>query len=286
MVTINPYLNFAGNTEEAFNFYRSVFGGEFAALIRYKDTSEAERTPDSDKNKLMHVALPIGKGNMLMGTDVWGDMAESLVQTNSYYICMNGATPEETGKLFNALAVGGKVVYPFDKAPWGGYFGQLVDQFGVQWMADSMETINPYLNFAGNTEEAFNFYKSVFGGEFFMLIRFKDNVEADRTPEADKDKLMHISLPIGELGKGNVLMATDAIGEMGKALVQGNNFHLTITGGDVDEVRTLFNALAAGGGKVSVPFDKASWGSYFGMLTDQFGIQWMADCADPDQPKQ
>nr|WP_183559514.1 VOC family protein [Mucilaginibacter sp. SP1R1] len=141
-----------------------------------------------------------------------------------------------------------------------------------------MTTINPYLNFAGNTEEAFDFYRSVFGGEFFMLIRFKDSPEAGNTAEADKNKLMHISLPIGEAGKGNVLMATDAIGEMCKTLVRGNNCFLSINGDDVDETRKLFNALAAGGGKVSFPFDKSPWGSYFGMLTDQFGIQWMADC--------
>ncbi|MBB6127544.1 VOC family protein [Mucilaginibacter lappiensis] len=284
MITINPYLNFAGNTEDAFNFYKSIFGGEFAVVMRYKDTFEAERTADADKDKLMHVALPIGKGNMLMGTDVLGQMAQDLVQSNSFYICMNGETPEETEKLFAALAVGGKVVYPFDKAPWGGYFGQLVDQFGIQWMADSMSTINPYLNFAGNTEEAFNFYRSVFGGDFFMLIRFKDSPEADRTPKEDLDKLMHISLPIGEVGKGNVLMATDAIGKMGEGLERGNNCHLTINGGDVEETRALFNALAAGGGSVIYPFDIAPWdGSYFGMLTDQFGVQWMADSAGKQQ---
>lgn len=280
MITINPYLNFAGNTEEAFNFYKSVFGGEFAVVMRYKDTFEAENTADADKDKLMHIALPIGNGNMLMGTDVLGQMAEDLVQSNSFYICMNGETPEQTEKLFNALAAGGKIVYPFDKAPWGGYFGQLVDQFGIQWMADSMSTINPYLNFTGNTEEAFNFYRSVFGGDFFMLIRFKDSPEADHTSKEDLDKLMHISLPIG----GNVLMATDAIGKMGEGLERGNNCHLTINGGGVEETRALFNALAAGGGTVVYPFEIAPWdGSYFGMLTDQFGVQWMADAASKQE---
>jgi PhnB protein len=134
-----------------------------------------------------------------------------------------------------------------------------------------MITVNPYLNFNGNTEEAFNFYKSVFGGEFAGLQRFKDTPEAGNIPEDAKDKLMHISLP---LGKGNLLMATDALESMGQSLTVGNNFSLSIQAESKEEADRLFNALAAGG-QINMPLEDAFWGDYFGMLTDKFGIQWM-----------
>ena len=134
-----------------------------------------------------------------------------------------------------------------------------------------MKVVNPYLNFKGNTEEAFNFYKSVFGGEFSMIQRFKDTPEAGQTAPADQNKLMHIALPIGN---GNVLMGTDAIGPHGDNLKFGNNFHLSIHADSEDEVRKLFKALSTGG-IVTVALEKMFWGSYFGMCTDKFGVQWM-----------
>ena len=134
-----------------------------------------------------------------------------------------------------------------------------------------MTALNPYLNFPGNTEEAFNFYKSVFGGEFMMLQRFKDTPEAGKIPAADAEKIMHIALPIG---KGNILMATDALESMGQKLIAGNNFHLSIHAESEEETNKLFDAQSKGG-KVTVPLDKMFWGSYFGMLTDKFGVQWM-----------
>ena len=134
-----------------------------------------------------------------------------------------------------------------------------------------MKTVNPYLNFPGNAEEAFNFYKSVFGGEFAMVQRFKDTPEADRVPEDLKEKLMHIALPIG---KGNVLMATDALESMGHKVTAGTNFHLSISADSEEEANKLFAGLSAGG-IVTVPLAKMFWGAYFGMCTDKFGIQWM-----------
>jgi PhnB protein len=134
-----------------------------------------------------------------------------------------------------------------------------------------MKTVNPYLNFPGTTEQAFNFYKSIFGGEFSSIQRFKDTPEANRVPASDADKIMHISLPIG---KGNVLMATDALDSMGHHFTPGNNFHLTIETDTEDEANKLFNSLSAGG-KVTMPLAKTFWGSYFGMLNDKFGVQWM-----------
>jgi PhnB protein len=134
-----------------------------------------------------------------------------------------------------------------------------------------MATVNPYLNFNGNTEEAFNFYKSVFGGEFITVQRFKDTPEADKIPEADRDKIMHIALPIG---KGTILMATDALESMGHPLTVGNNFYMSVNANSEKEADKLFKALSAGG-RVTIPIEKAFWGAYFGMFTDKFGIQWM-----------
>ena len=134
-----------------------------------------------------------------------------------------------------------------------------------------MKAVNPYLNFPGTTEEAFNFYKSVFGGEFAMLQRFKDTPEKDRVPAHEQDKIMHIALPIG---KGVVLMATDALESMGHKVITGTNFHLSISTESEDEAKKIFTALSAGG-KVTIPLDKMFWGAYFGMCTDQFNVQWM-----------
>ena len=136
-----------------------------------------------------------------------------------------------------------------------------------------MATINPYLNFKGNTEEAFNFYKLVFGGEFITLMRWKDAPEADKMPAGDQEKIMHVSLPIG---KGNVLMATDACESMGQTLTVGNNFYISISPESEEEATRLFNGLSAGG-KVTMPLHKAFWGAYFGMFTDKFGTQWMVN---------
>ena len=130
--------------------------------------------------------------------------------------------------------------------------------------------INPYLNFEGTTEEAFNFYKSVFGGEFSALVRFKDTGEAGRVPAEHLNKIMHIALPVGN----NILMATDAIPEMGHHLNLGNNIQLSINENNKDEAYRIFKALSDGG-KVIVEFKKEFWGEYFALFTDKFGIQWM-----------
>lgn len=134
-----------------------------------------------------------------------------------------------------------------------------------------MATINPYLNFLGNTEEAFNFYKSVFGGEFAMLQRFKDSPESDKVPENEKDMIMHIALPIG---KANVLMATDALESMGHKLTMGDNISLSVSADSKEEADQLFNGLSAEG-IIQMPLQDMFWGSYFGMCKDKFGIQWM-----------
>lgn len=142
-----------------------------------------------------------------------------------------------------------------------------------------MATINTYLNFMGNTEEAFNFYKSVFGGEFLALQRFKDTPEAGNLPPEDQDKIMHVALPIGA---GNVLMATDTLESMGHTLTVGNNVSISISTDSEAEADQLFNGLAEGG-QVTMPLEKAFWNAYFGMVTDKFGIQWMVNY-DYNQP--
>lgn len=143
-----------------------------------------------------------------------------------------------------------------------------------------MISVNPYLNFAGNTEEAFNFYRSIFGGDFPMVMRFGDTPEAARAGAEDAQKLMHIALPLGS----SMLMATDALESMGQKLVQGNNFHLVINAESRNEADTLYSKLSKSG-KSTVPMADTFWGDYYGMLTDKFGIQWMISFSQQWQPK-
>ena len=133
-----------------------------------------------------------------------------------------------------------------------------------------MAKLNPYLNFDGKTEEAFNFYKSVLGGEFLMLQRFRDTSYGDKMSEEDKNKIMHVALPVGE----NILMGTDTMESMGQRLRSGNNFSLSIEAESEEEADRLFNNLSEGG-KVEMPMEKTFWDAYFGMFVDKFGIQWM-----------
>ncbi|MEJ6980425.1 VOC family protein [Pedobacter sp. P351] len=139
-----------------------------------------------------------------------------------------------------------------------------------------MANLNPYLNFPGTTEEAFNFYKSVLGGEFLTLQRFKDTPEGNKVSPEDAEKIMHIALPIGN---GSILMATDALESMGQKLIVGDNISLALEAHSIEEAENLFNGLSAGG-KVTMPLEKAFWGAYFGILTDKFGIQWMINFDD------
>jgi len=136
-------------------------------------------------------------------------------------------------------------------------------------------TINPYLNFPGNTEAAFNFYKSVFGGEFGMLQRFGNGPDSEKmTPEL-KNMIMHISLPIAP---GYTLMATDAPAEMGFSVQPGNNHYISISPDSREEAKRLFDGLSAGG-KVEMDIQDAFWGAYFGSFQDKFGIKWMVNYA-------
>ena len=134
-----------------------------------------------------------------------------------------------------------------------------------------MTTINIYLNFNGNAEEAFNYYKSVLGGEIVTIQRFKDTPEAGQVPPADANKVMHMSMTVG---KNMMFMATDALESKGHKLIMGNNFYVSVSTESEDETRKIFNGLSSGG-KIEVPLDKMFWGAYFGMCTDKFGVHWM-----------
>ncbi len=136
MALINPHINFNGNAEEAFNFYKSVFGGEFTRIVRFKDISNAEDpAADNEANKIMHIALPIGK-NILMGNDVPERMGRVNENENRSKIFVTAESREEADKLFNGLSAGGKVEVPMDESPWGSYFGMFRDKYGIEWMVD------------------------------------------------------------------------------------------------------------------------------------------------------
>ncbi|QAA80922.1 VOC family protein [Aequorivita sp. H23M31] len=136
MPRINPYINFNGNAEEAFNFYKSVFGGEFSRIARFGDMA-SEEYPISKKeaNKIMHITLPIGH-NVLMGNDVPESIGRVNENENRSKIAINAESREEADKLFNGLSEGGNVEYPLSDSPWGSYFGMFRDKYGIEWTVD------------------------------------------------------------------------------------------------------------------------------------------------------
>jgi PhnB protein len=134
---VNVYLNFAGNAEKALNFYKSVFGGEFSSVVRFKDMPmEGVSIPAGDQDKMMHIALPIGKDEMLMASDTIESLGQKLVTGNNVYISLHPNSREEADRLFNGLSAGGKVEMPMADQVWGDYWGSFTDKFGVQWMVN------------------------------------------------------------------------------------------------------------------------------------------------------
>lgn len=134
MATINPYLNFDGNAEAAFNFYKSVFGGEFITFQLLKNAPDGDKLSVEEQNRVMHVSLPISEGFVLMGSDIVPSMGHKLIKGNNSYISLNTKTKEETERLFNALSEGGTIQMPLAMTFWGSYFGMFADKFGTQWM--------------------------------------------------------------------------------------------------------------------------------------------------------
>jgi len=137
MTKLNIYLNFAGNTEKVFNFYKSVFGGEFSSLVRFKDMPmEGVQIAKDDGNKIMHIGLPIGKDSVLMATDTLESPGQKLVQGNNVYISIHPESKEEANRLFDALSAGGTIEMSIADQPWGDYYGSFKDKFGVLWMVN------------------------------------------------------------------------------------------------------------------------------------------------------
>ena len=137
MAKLNVYLNFEGNTEEAFNFYRTVFGGEFRNVTRFKDMPMAGiKLQEKDQNKIMHIELPIGKDNVLMGTDTLRSLGQKTVMGNNVQLSLFPESKEEADKLFNSLSAGSKIEMPLTNQVWGDYYGACRDKFGVMWMVD------------------------------------------------------------------------------------------------------------------------------------------------------
>lgn len=134
MPSINPYLNFPGTCEEAFNFYRGVFGGELD-VSRYTEMPDDGSMPEDDKNKIMHVSLPIGEAQVLMGADRPASMGP-VNNGDNVQVSVAPDSSEEAKRIFDGLSAGGQVTMPYEKMFWGAEFGMCVDKFGIQWMVN------------------------------------------------------------------------------------------------------------------------------------------------------
>lgn len=136
MASINPHINFNGNAEEAFNFYKSVFGGAFSKTIRFKDLASAEfPVAAHEADKIMHIALPIGK-SMLMANDVPEILGRTNENENRSKIVIHAESKEEADKIFHGLSEGGHIEMPISDSPWGSYFGMFRDKYGIEWMVE------------------------------------------------------------------------------------------------------------------------------------------------------
>ena len=137
MATINPWINFNGNAEEAFTFYKSVFGGEFTKVIRFKDIASAEfPVPEKEENKIMYIALPISKNNILIANDVPEILGRVNERENRSKILVSTESKEEADRLFTGLSAGGEVEGPMGDSPWGSYAGMFRDKYGIEWIIE------------------------------------------------------------------------------------------------------------------------------------------------------
>jgi len=139
MTTINPYLSFSGNCKEAFDFYQSIFGGDFTFVGTFSDMPDNPEMPpmsDDAKSKIMHISLPIGNGSVLMGSDSLPGFGPELIFGSNFSVSINTSSKEETERLFSGLSNGGQIKMPLNETFWGAYFGMFVDKFGVHWMVN------------------------------------------------------------------------------------------------------------------------------------------------------
>jgi PhnB protein len=140
MTTLNPWINFNGNAEEAFTFYKSVFGGEFARVVRFKDIAGPNfQVAEAEAEKIMQITLPIGGANTLIGNDVPSFMGKVSENENRSKIQVHTDSKEEAERLFNALSVGGQVEGPIAESPWGTYFGTFRDKYGIEWIIEGSQ---------------------------------------------------------------------------------------------------------------------------------------------------
>jgi PhnB protein len=131
---VNPYLNFDGQAEEAFNFYKSVFGSEFSGIMKMKEAPGTENLSEEEQNRVMHVSLPIGNDIVLMASDILPSMGHKLVKGNNNYISLHPGSKEEADRLFKGLSADGDIEMPMEDQFWGDYFGSFTDKFGICWM--------------------------------------------------------------------------------------------------------------------------------------------------------
>jgi len=131
---VNPYLNFDGNAEEAFNFYKSVFGGDFIANMKMGDAPDMEKLPKEERMRTMHISLPLSEDTILMASDTVPSMGHTLKQGNNNYISIHPTSKEEADRLFNGLSKDGTIEMPMEMQFWGDYFGSFIDKFGIYWM--------------------------------------------------------------------------------------------------------------------------------------------------------
>ncbi len=137
MTTINPWINFNGNAEEAFTFYKSAFGGEFTKIVRFKDLANEEfKVPENEEKKIMYIALPIGGGSILMANDVPEFMGKINERENRSKIVVSAESKEEAEKLFKTLSLGGEVEGQMGTSPWGTYAGMFRDKYGIEWIIE------------------------------------------------------------------------------------------------------------------------------------------------------
>lgn len=143
MPIVNIYLTFNGNCEQAFNFYKSVFGGDFPYMGRFKEMPPSDQggkpISEEEGNRIMHVSLPISKETVIMGSDTGGEWSANYKQGNNFSISITASSKEEADRIFNALSKGGEVRMPMKNTFWGDYFGMLTDKFGISWMMSFSE---------------------------------------------------------------------------------------------------------------------------------------------------
>lgn len=142
MISINPYFNFMGKTEEAMNFYKSVFGGSFTVFQRFRDIPGGDKFPEKEQDKIIHISLVTPKGHVFMATDALESMDQKIVHGNSVRITLHTENESETKKLFDGLSQGGTIEMPLNKTFWGAFCGMCTDQYGIQWMVNFTYPVN------------------------------------------------------------------------------------------------------------------------------------------------